>query len=162
MKKILVVYYSYEGHTEHVAYVIAQELSADVLQIKPIKEMSTKGFGKYLWGGSQVYMKKIPKLEPIRVDFSKYDTIFVGSPIWAWSLTPPIKSFILNDYLIDKDLYFFYTHEGGPGKVEKSFKIMVEKKNRFLGTCGFIPPKNNFDLINQQVYDWLNLLNIEK
>ena len=45
-----------------------------------------------MWGGMQATMKKKPKLEPFEKDPSDYDLIFIGSPVWAWQASPPIRS----------------------------------------------------------------------
>ncbi len=156
MKKSLVVYYSFEGHTKHIADVIAKELNADILRIKPVEELKSKGFGKYFWGGAQVYMKKIPTLEPFDIDFDSYDSIFLGSPIWALTITPPIKSFLMGEYLKDKDVYFFYTHDGGPGKVESIVRKSIEKENRLISTQSIINKKSGIEEIDQQVISWIH------
>jgi multimeric flavodoxin WrbA len=39
-------------------------------------------------------MKIKPKLEPINVDFQAFDVIFLGSPIWAGTYAPPIKTLL--------------------------------------------------------------------
>lgn len=45
MKK-LVVFYSFEGNTKFLAEAIANEIKADILELKPKKEIKTKGFFK--------------------------------------------------------------------------------------------------------------------
>lgn len=58
LSKVLVAYYSFEGTTELIAKTIAEIAQADILSIKPVNELKSKGFSKYFWGGSQVFMKK--------------------------------------------------------------------------------------------------------
>jgi len=55
-----VVYYSFGGNTRFIAESIAEAVGADLLEIKPKKELSSKGFMKYLWGGRQVVMGEKP------------------------------------------------------------------------------------------------------
>ena len=64
-KKILIVYYSLTGNTKYIAELIKEAINADILPIKPIKELNPKGTMKFIWGGAQATMKKKPKLEPI-------------------------------------------------------------------------------------------------
>ena len=62
--KRLVVFYSHSGNTKFVGETIAKEIKADVLEIKPEKEI-TRGGMKFLWGGRQVVMKT----KPVTSDF---------------------------------------------------------------------------------------------
>jgi flavodoxin len=92
MSKALVLCYSFEGYTLQMANYIKDALQIEVIEIKPLNELKTKGFYKYIWGGRQVVFKKKPELSPIDVDFDLYDTIFIGSPIWAGTYAPPIRT----------------------------------------------------------------------
>ncbi len=137
MGKTLILYYSYEGHTEKVAQMFTSYLNADLKRIQPIHEMAQKGFGKYVWGGAMVVMKKEPELKPLGIDFSLYDTIWIGTPVWAWTFTPPILTLLKSDLIRDKHIVFFYTHDGGPGHIEKKFLSCLHPSNRMLGAIGF-------------------------
>lgn len=154
MAKILVLYYSYEGHTKKVAEVIAKELSADIELVKPIKEMKTKGFGKFLWGGSQVVMKKKPELKPMSVRPDDYDTIFIGTPVWAFTYAPPVKTLLETGILKNKKIAFFYTHEGGAGKTEENAKTVIEKSNTYLGGFSCVNVAKDFDTLKPEVMQW--------
>ncbi len=90
----LIVYYSLEGNTEYVVNAIAGKLSADVLKLVPKKAYSDKGFSKFFWGGKSAVMAETPELEPYNVDFSEYDQVVIGSPVWAGTFTPPIRTFV--------------------------------------------------------------------
>ncbi len=137
--KTLVVYYSFEGNTRLVANNISQELGCDLGEIKLIKEPSSKGFMKYLWGGSQVMMKKIPEIEPLDFDVDNYDLIFIGTPIWAWTYSPPIRSFLEKVTIKDKDIAIFTTNEGQNGKTFQHFEKDL-KDNRIVGQVQVFAP----------------------
>ena len=160
MSKILVAYYSFEGTTEIIAEAIARITQADLLSIKPVNELKSKGFSKYFWGGSQVFMKKTPDLIDFELDLSQYDQIFVGSPIWAGTYAPPIKSFLKNSLLVNKKIYFFYTHDGGPGKVEKLAKQAIGSRNTYGGSQGFLNVKKNFDANVEIAKIWISTLSM--
>ncbi len=130
--KILVAYYSLGGNTKFIAETIAQEIGADILALKLKKEISSKGFMKYFWGGRQAIMKKEPELLPLDKDATQYDVIFIGTPIWAWTFTPPIRTFFSQVKLKGKKIALFTTSEGGAGK---TFNNMKEKLsgNEFIG-----------------------------
>ena len=111
--KALVVYYSLEGNTKSVASRIAERLGCDTLELVPEKEYPTDG-KKYIWGGKAVVFKNQPKLKPYKVSLNDYDTIILGTPVWASSFAPPIRTFV-NDNLADlvgKRLAFFACQAG--------------------------------------------------
>ena len=93
MKKAI-VYYSMSGNTEFVAKKISEKIDADLIKIQPKKEYPNKGLRKFLWGGKSAVMAETPELEQYEFDSEKYDCIIFGTPVWASSFTPPIRTFI--------------------------------------------------------------------
>lgn len=124
--KTAVIYYSMSGNTEQTAEKIARQTGADLIRIEPVKEYPSKGFKKFLWGGKSAVMGDTPALQPYRFD-GDYDTIVIGTPLWAGTMTPPIKSFIKEnrDKLSGKSISAFICCAGGDA--EKAFeKIKAE------------------------------------
>lgn len=113
--KILVVYYSLEGHTKSLAEAIAKETGAELLRIEPKKDIPTTGFGKYLKGGSQVVRKVQPELMPVETDPTEYDLLFIGSPVWAGQYAPALRTFLNQWQLQDKKIALFVSHRGAKG-----------------------------------------------
>jgi flavodoxin len=141
--KALVLYYSYEGNTEFIADAISEAINAPVIRIHPTKDLTSTGFGKYVWGGGQVVMGIKPKLEPIGIDLNEFDVIFLGSPIWAGTYTPPIKSLLEDKFLIDKEVFYFYTHQGGAQNAESRAEKVISKSNHFVSANGFLDVLKN-------------------
>jgi len=137
--KTLILYYSFEGNTEFIANEMASQMGADIQKIEPMKELKTKGFYKYIWGGRQAVMKEKPPIQPITCDLQAYDLILIGSPVWAFTFTPPIRTFIDEAKLQGKNIGFFYCHEGGPGKTLDHFKEAI-KGNTLVGSYDFVNP----------------------
>ena len=138
MKK-LIIFYSFEGSTKLIAETIAQEIGADILELKPKKELPTKGFMKYIWGGRQLFMKKQPDLLPIDKNLNDYDLIFIGTPVWAWTFNPVLKSFLSSNKILNKKIALFCCHGGGKGKVFEKMKIAL-LNNEFIGQQDFCEP----------------------
>ena len=63
--------------------------------------------------------RESPKLEPYRFDQNKYDLIILGTPIWAETFTPPLRTFIQENKLRRKKVALFASCSGGPA--EKCF-----------------------------------------
>ena len=120
--KPLIVYYSLTGNTKLIAEAIKGVIDADILALKPIKELNPEKSSRYFWGGYQANMKKKPKLMDLSVDPTRYDTIIIGTPVWAYNYTPAIRSFIAQVTLENKKMAVFCCHEGGPGKTLLNLK----------------------------------------
>lgn len=156
MGKTLVLYYSNEGNTRFVAEVISKNISADIVEIKPVKELKGgNGFMKYFWLGRHVMMKSKPEIEKLNINLDDYENIFIGTPVWAFTMTPPIRTFLDKTRLKNKDIYLFCTHEGSFGK---AFKDMTEflKDNHIVSEKSFKSIKNNKEAIMKEVSDWIN------
>lgn len=154
MSKVLVVYYSFEGATEMVAESISQALNLDILSIKPAKEIKSKGFSKYVWGGGQVVMGIVPKIEPIQIDLDEYDTILLGSPIWAGTFAPPLRTFLENNKVRNKRIAYFYTHDGGASLAVERAKDAITKHNTFITSLGLENVRNNQETSKKHAIDW--------
>lgn len=137
--KILVVYYSYDGNTRFIAETVANELDADIHELKPVKEMKSKGFLKYVWGGTMVAMKRKPRLLPLDKNPADYDLIIIGTPVWNSTMAPPVRSFLDTFGSGVKLAALFCSFSGG---VKKTFAEMKE----LMGDCevagekGFLDP----------------------
>ena len=138
MKK-LVIYYSHDGNTKLIAQNIAQVIEADTLEIHPKREVHSKGFLKYVWGGRQALMGTKPPLEDFDKDPNDYDVIFIGTPVWAFRQSPPIKTFMEDHLPKGKKLVFFCSNEGNIGKTFDNMNGW-SSENEVLGQKDFIAP----------------------
>ena len=153
MSKILILFYSFEGNTRRVSKLLSDKLNIPYKEIKPVKDLKSKGFSKYIWGGSQVVMKKKPELMEVDINLDDYDTIILGTPIWAGTFAPAIKT-LLEDKLKNKKIAFFYCHDGGPGKSEKKAKEAININNTFVSSIGLERVRYNFEDIKGDVLSW--------
>ncbi len=138
MKK-LVVFYSFEGNTRYIAQSIAKGINADLLELKPRKDVKSKSFMKYLWGGKQVVLGQKPELERLDKDPNEYDFIIFGTPVWAFSYTPAFKTFFSQIKITKKKVALFCCNGGGKGKTFTNMREEL-KENDILGEIEFIDP----------------------
>ena len=133
MKKVAIVYYSMTENTDYVAKHISENIEADLIRIVPQKEYPNSGFKKFLWGGKSAIMGETPKLEPYEFGETKYDYIIFGTPVWASSFVPPIRTFIKEnkDKLNNKKIAVFVCYSGGGA--EKA----IEKLKNYLEIDSF-------------------------
>ena len=114
-KKILVVYYSAQGHTDKVSSYILDNLDADVFQVEPINDYSSSDLN-YNDRNSRVYkeysdesLRNIP-LKNTNVDnWDIYDIVFIGYPIWWGVAAWPINNFVKNNNFDGKTVIPFCT-----------------------------------------------------
>ncbi|MGC6177863.1 flavodoxin family protein [Lacrimispora sp. 38-1] len=148
---VLVVYFSFEGNTKLIAEKIGETLNADIVELKTSKKYPTEGLGKYFWGGKSVVFGDKPTLINKSIDLSRYETIIIGTPVWAGSFAPPIRSFINNYEIRNKRIAIFASHGGG-GAV-KCFAKLKEAlpENKFIGETAYVDPKKNLESIDSAV-----------
>lgn len=152
--KILVVYYSLTGNTKLIAQAIASELRADILEIKTEEDLiKKKRFFKYFWGGKKVVMRECPKINKINKPSNDYDLIFLGTPVWAFSFTPPIRTFLKENKISGKKIVLFCCHGGRKSKVFDNLRKELAG-NKFLGEKDFLEPKNEVEKNIKEAQNW--------
>lgn len=123
-EKILVVYYSRTDHTRRVAEEIAATLRADVEEI--VDPENRLGLLGYLRSGRQAFFGQEADIrEPLK-DPAGYDLVIVGTPVWNWSLSAPVRAYLTRrqQRLARPPVAFFLT-EGGSGE-QRVFGQMEE------------------------------------
>ena len=121
--RVFVVYYSWTGHTKQVAEVIAEECDADLEQIQDVEDRADFFFG-YLRSAYHALTKQISGIRAVVKDPADYDLVVLGTPVWAWNLSPPMRAYISAQSAKFREVGFFCT-EGGAGG-DGVFKQMAE------------------------------------
>ena len=112
--KTAIVYYSMSGNTKFVAEKIAERIEADVIRIEPVKAYPDQGAKKFIWGGKSAVMGEKPDLLPYEFKAEQYDRIIIGTPVWASSFAPPIRTFLHeNKSISEKKIAIFTCFSGG-------------------------------------------------
>ncbi len=153
MKK-LVIFYSLDGSTKFIADIISEKTGADQLRLKPVKQLDSKKFSKYFWGGKQVLTKKMPDLLPFDKKPEDYDLIFIGTPVWAWTYTPALRSFFKMVKLKNKKIVLFNCHAGSPGKTLEDMKTAV-KENEIIDMHEFEEPIKRQEAAREMAEKWI-------
>lgn len=154
-KKNVIIYYSCSGNTERVSKILKEYLddSTDIFAIE--LESPYTAFTAYTKGIFHTKIEYLPKIKN-NIDLSSYDRVFLGSPIWAFTIPSPLKSFIKNNSLKGKIILPFCTNGGQIGEYfEKINRICKDAK--ILEGCSFsyIKKKSNDDLA-KEIKKWLN------
>ena len=156
--RIGVIYYSFEGNTRLVAQAIAAQTGAELLELKPQKELATHGFMKYFWGGKQAVMKEKPALLPLEHRPGEYDLIFLGTPVWAFTFAPPLQTFLADYPVHNKQIALFCCDEGSKGKTFANLRAALTE-NEILGELELVAPlKKEPTKIQMQIATWTKLI----
>ena len=92
MKKALIIFYSYSGHTKNIAQQKAKSQDADLYEIKDQKRPGI--VSAYVSGCFRAMRQKEMPIEAVEIDFSRYESITVMAPIWAGHPAPAFNSLI--------------------------------------------------------------------
>ena len=122
MKNILIVYYSRTGMTKKVADNLKEKLAADIEEVKDITGRS--GAKGYFLAGRDATLRRLTKIEPIKTIPTNYDLVIIGTPIWSWNVSVPIRTYITEQKNNFKAVAFFCTM-GGSGD-QRAFREMGE------------------------------------
>lgn len=128
MNKTIVIYYSYTHNTKSVAEFIAKKLNCDIVELKPKKPFSTD-YQTVVDEWQNNSIKQQVEIKNLSVDLSKYDNIVLGSPIWWYTITPVVSSFLQNYNLTGKNLYPFVTSAGWFGHSSADIKKLAKDAN---------------------------------
>ncbi|HYF81691.1 MAG TPA: flavodoxin [Clostridia bacterium] len=118
--KVLVVYYSLTGHTREIGNMINDMTGGDVFEIQPVENYYRSDIEEI--GKKQVKEGYKPKLKNSVSDIETYDLIFIGSPVWWFSVSPPVMSFLAQYDFKDKKVVPFCTYVSDYGDFFDMFK----------------------------------------
>ena len=90
-KTKIVVFFSRQGGTKKLAYEIANEQSAEILEIKTTERID--GDLGFWWCGRFGMHKWGMPLSPTNFDPSKYDEITICTPVWVFATCSPVREF---------------------------------------------------------------------
>ncbi len=126
----LVTYFSAEGTTAKVAKEFAERTGADIFEIVP-QEIYTKADINYMnpvsrCNREQVGKKDVPVAGRI-VDFEKYDTVYIGFPIWYGQAPRVVHTFGQGYDWTGKTVHVFAT-SGGSGIGKTAEKLSPSLK----------------------------------
>ncbi len=127
----LVTFFSAEGNTAKLAKEFAARIGADVFEIVP-KEPYTKADINYLnpvsrCNREQIGGKDVP-VEGVIDNFDKYDTVYIGFPIWYGQAPRVIHTFAQGYDWAGKTVHAFAT-SGGSGIGKTAEKLSPSLKN---------------------------------
>ena len=144
-QKSIVAYFSAEGKTERYAKALAESLRAELFAILPEHPYSAADL-KWTNPLARCNREKFArKAVPVRgriKDWSAYDTVFLGFPIWYQAAPNVVRSFCEAYDWSGKKLFLFATSGGsGIGKTVQKLRPCLKGEPELLGADVFRSPE---------------------
>jgi flavodoxin len=152
--RVLVVYYSASGNTAEVAQRISAMTGGTLLELRTLEPYPAAPM-LFVRAKRDLNGNKYPKLETTSFDFSSYDVIFVGSPVWWSTVSLPVLSFLSESDFGGKTVVPFCTQGGGSGEFFQRFSSEAKNaklvKGMELSRVSGIDPAS----LDQKIFSWL-------
>lgn len=159
-KKVLVVYFSETGNTQKLAKLISDEVGGDFRKIETVKPYPT-GQELFDYTKNERDEDARPELKDLEVNMDDYDVVFVGYPIWWYTLPMPIYTFFDKYDFDGKIIVPFNTHEGsGDGGTYSTIKNW-EKNAKVLDGLAIRGGDMEFDQTTR-IRNWLKGLDFNE
>jgi menaquinone-dependent protoporphyrinogen IX oxidase len=108
--RVLVVFFSRTGTTRTLASTLARMLSADLEEICDLTER--RGASGYLHCLVDSWRRRSAEIVPTGLDTAQYDLVVVGTPVWAGSVSAPVRAYLLENHLKFRHVAFFCSFGG--------------------------------------------------
>ena len=163
--KVLVVYFSWSGHLQTMSHWIADETGGDIVRVvtkEPYPEDYNATADRAKKEQDDGTRPEIT-IELTEEELAKYDTIFLGFPVWWYDLPMPMWTFLESADLSGKTVIPFFSHEGSSngasslGTIEKLAEGAEVKSGDALSIRG-----GSVDSSEEEVREWVRNLGYGK
>ncbi|MDH5511239.1 MAG: flavodoxin/nitric oxide synthase [Nitrospinota bacterium] len=128
----LVIYHSRSGATK----TMAQEITVWFgVRMAPIEaEEYTEDFAGWRKAYDHAWNKKPAVIKPEGADLSRYKLLFLGSPIWWYSPSPPLWTFVKNSDLTGCKVVLFNTFNSSfdQKEIDRFGKLVEQRGGRLI------------------------------
>ena len=126
---VLIAYFSASGITRRLAEELAAKTGAELFEIvpeKPYTEADLKWTNPFARCNSEKFGKKSVPVRDKAENFGKYDTVWIGFPIWYGCAPNVVNSFCRQYDFSGKKVYVFATSGGsGIGKTAEKLQPYI-------------------------------------
>lgn len=129
MNKVLVVYFSRTGHTEAVARRIAAQCGADLEAIQDNGKLPGRGgLLGYVRSALEALLGFESAIRHAEHSPKGYDLVVVGTPVWFWNMSSPVRSYLKRHRTEIQRVAFFCTLGGsGQDKVMTDLRLLCRR-----------------------------------
>ncbi len=127
--RTLVVYFSWTGHTQALAQQIAAGCGADTEAIQESgPPQHALRYLRYLRSLLQAALHRSAAIEASQRSPADYDLVIIGTPVWAWNMSSPVRAYIRRHQGQFRKLALFCTCDGaGQARVLAEMQALCEK-----------------------------------
>lgn len=154
--KTLVVYYTRTGNSKFAAETIVAELEADIEEVIDLK--NRQGRLAYMSCGRDAMSEKETEIVQTNSNPADYDLIIIVQPVWAWSPTPAIRTYINKNDFSRKRVALFFGGTNLRQAFEKTKALMPN--STFVGELEVNEPLKNKEEAKKKITEWCNTLKI--
>jgi flavodoxin len=149
--KTVILFYSRTRKTALVAKALAEEVNADLIEIRDVAERM--GILNYLRSSVDALREKKTHIEPDDIDLDPYGLVYIGSPTWAGKPVPAIITLIDKCDLQGKDIIPFTTmgNTGGDGVVARMREKIEARGGRAVNSLIFKTGNLSTEEIKEEV-----------
>jgi flavodoxin len=110
-----------------------------------------------LGAGMDASRGKQAEIEPTKRSPADYDLVVIGTPIWAWSPTPAIRTYIAKNDLSGKKVALFFTQDSDkPAAIEKTKALLPNAD--IVGELTVVRVLANKGDAEKKIADWCSTL----
>ncbi|MCD6359259.1 MAG: NAD(P)H-dependent oxidoreductase [Armatimonadetes bacterium] len=95
--KVLLVWYSRSGNTTKAMQTLAEHLRGEGAEVslEQLEEVGTnrRGVTGWLRAGRDATLKREVEIAPVEADVSSFDLVVLGTPVWASTMAPAVRTF---------------------------------------------------------------------
>lgn len=154
--KTLLVYYSFTGNTKIIADKIKERIHCDVLELKPKIPFLIDDYQKIVdeWQSNESTKKEVP-IEDINIDLTDYDKVIIGTPVWWYTITPVMRSFLNKYDLSNKKVYAFACNAGWLGKTFQEIEKYCKLQSKLNVTFTEDYTEHKYLINEEEIEKWI-------
>jgi flavodoxin len=152
--KTLVVYYTRTGNSKFAAETIAAELRADMEEVVDLKKR--QGRLAYMTCGRDAMSGKETEIAQTKRNPADYALIILVQPVWAFSPTPAIRTYVNKNDLSGKKVALFFGGTNLRDAIKKTKALMPN--STFVGELAVEEPLKNKEGAKKKIVEWSSTL----
>lgn len=126
--RTLVAYLSRSGNTQVIAGQLQRRFGADLFEIRTAEPYPADYEAMVARAQRERDAEATPPLADGVAEIGRYETVFLGFPVWGMALPAPVRTFLVTHDLEGRTLVPFITHGGyGTGSAPETLAALAPR-----------------------------------